>query len=400
MTELMKEVNWTLLLTLLVVSAVVAWAGDYIGMKLGKKRITFLKLRPKHTSRLMSVITGVLIAFVTLFAISVTVEPVRTALFSMNYVQNQITTLTADLQKNRSNLELMEVQLFESKGDLSEKQIMLQSVESKLQKETSNLEETKGKLKIIEEQMKKTEAEQAKLLWENSKLSDESKKLTESVASMKIESENLKQDMVRLREGRISALTGEVVAQVIIEEETKMDAESVKTLIKTLQDNTNSLLAYRLGEDKATLRDPIVDKQSLKKVTDILTKKKARWLTRMTVVSNAVSGEQLKVRVDVYPTKLIYNQGEVLVSKKVKQGQTKHDIEMVISLAFKELNMKAVKDGVFRDPITGNVGSLESDDLIKTMDKLLGIKEDKKLNFTTTRKIYSEGPVKVKCEIR
>ncbi len=50
--ELFREINWSLLGTLAVVSALVAWAGDIIGMKLGKKRVTFLKLRPKYTSRI------------------------------------------------------------------------------------------------------------------------------------------------------------------------------------------------------------------------------------------------------------------------------------------------------------------------------------------------------------
>jgi len=54
-----KKMNWSLLGTLIIASAIVAWAGDIIGMKLGRKRITFLKLRPKYTSRIISVLTGV-----------------------------------------------------------------------------------------------------------------------------------------------------------------------------------------------------------------------------------------------------------------------------------------------------------------------------------------------------
>ena len=125
MFELIKEMNWNLLGTLIIVSSLVAWVGDVVGMKLGKKRITFLNLRPKHTSRIISIMTGIGIAIFTLFVISIASEPVRTALFSMNYVQNQITSLTAELQKNRSSLQGMEVELFASKGDLEDKQVEL-----------------------------------------------------------------------------------------------------------------------------------------------------------------------------------------------------------------------------------------------------------------------------------
>ena len=104
MFEIFKEINWTLIGTLIFVGAIVSWAGDFIGMKLGKKRITVFKLRPRHTSRIITVLTGIGIAIITLFAISTASETVRTALFSMNYVQNQVTNLTAELQKNRTNL--------------------------------------------------------------------------------------------------------------------------------------------------------------------------------------------------------------------------------------------------------------------------------------------------------
>ena len=160
MFELFREMNWSLLGTLAIVSAVVAWAGDIIGMKLGKKRVTFLKLRPKYTSRIISVITGIGIALFTLLVISVASEPVRTALFSMNYVQNQITTLTAELQQNRTNLQGMEIELFRSKGDVIEKQDELHVLEEKLSAGTKSLKEARAELEKMTIIKDKTEEEQ------------------------------------------------------------------------------------------------------------------------------------------------------------------------------------------------------------------------------------------------
>ena len=97
MFEIFREMNWILLGSLIVVSALVSWAGDVIGMRLGKKRITFLNLRPKYTSRIISVVTGVGIAVATLLILSVASEQVRTALFSMQFVQRQLTDLIGSL---------------------------------------------------------------------------------------------------------------------------------------------------------------------------------------------------------------------------------------------------------------------------------------------------------------
>lgn len=407
MGELLREINWTLLITLLTVSAVVAWAGDYIGMKLGKKRITLFHIRPKYTSRIMSVLTGVFIAFVTLFAISVTVEPVRTALFSMNYVQSQVTALTAELQDNRETLDLMELKLFESKGDLNAKQMLLQSVEEKLKKEKENLkveteklQATQQKLRNAEKQIKKAEGEQAKLLWENSKLSTESKKLTQSVSSLKAESDLLKKDIHKLREGRISALTGEVLAQKVINESEPITKEKINLGIGMLIDDAKSFLAYRLDTPKESLAEPILEQESVKGLENTLLNKKGRWLVRVTVVSNSVSDEQVVLRVDAYRTKLVYKKNEILITKKIPHGLDKHELEREVFAALKELNSKAVKDGVFRDPLTGNVGSVDSNDLMDTFRALSKSVVDRNLKFQTVADIYSEGPVRVKCILK
>ena len=160
MFEIFKEINWTLIGTLIFVGAIVSWAGDFIGMKLGKKRITVFKLRPRHTSRIITVLTGIGIAIITLFAISTASETVRTALFSMNYVQNQVTNLTAELQKNRTNLQDMELELFTNKGYLQDKQNKLQSISEELTEKTKALADTQSKIADMESQMKKAKTEQ------------------------------------------------------------------------------------------------------------------------------------------------------------------------------------------------------------------------------------------------
>ncbi|NLB83109.1 MAG: DUF3084 domain-containing protein, partial [Synergistaceae bacterium] len=45
--QIWSDMNWRLILTLIVVSAVLAYLGDVLGMKIGKKRISLLGLRPR-----------------------------------------------------------------------------------------------------------------------------------------------------------------------------------------------------------------------------------------------------------------------------------------------------------------------------------------------------------------
>ena len=97
MLDLLAEMNWTLILILVAVSAIVAYMGDLVGMRVGKKRVSIFGLRPKSTSSIITIFSGVLITILTLAVLTTTSQTVRTAIFSMKFVQRQITDLTSQL---------------------------------------------------------------------------------------------------------------------------------------------------------------------------------------------------------------------------------------------------------------------------------------------------------------
>ena len=50
---------------LMLMGGLIAFLGDKIGSKVGKKRMTLFGLRPKYTSIIVTIISGVLISFLT-----------------------------------------------------------------------------------------------------------------------------------------------------------------------------------------------------------------------------------------------------------------------------------------------------------------------------------------------
>ena len=399
MFELIKEMNWNLLGTLIIVSSVVAWVGDVVGMKLGKKRITFLSLRPKHTSRIISVMTGIGIAIFTLFAISIASEPVRTALFSMNYVQNQITSLTAELQKNRSSLQGMELELFASKDDLEDKQVELQNVEKKLAAGTKKLKEANAQLDTMRLQVAKTEEKQANLLKENAKIVQESKNLNMSIRTLKDEAEKLKGGIQKLREGRIAVLTGELVAQGVIQEPS-VSSYQAEQFISRLSDEVCAMMAYRFGKKKEDIPLPVLDDVSYAEVKTLITKNKGRWLVRMMSSSNAVEGEPVKITLQAYKTKLILKAEETLYETHIPAQSPRNVVEEIVFKSLKMLNADAVRKGVLRDPLTGNVGSIDTAEFMDYIEGVTLSSTDKKLKIVAAGDIYTEGPVKVKLILK
>ena len=89
------------LLIIMAVAGAIAYVGDRVGHQVGRRRLTLFGIRPRYTSTIVAIGTGMLIALcVTLVALAASRE-VRTAFFRMN----QITTRISQLEAQQSQLE-------------------------------------------------------------------------------------------------------------------------------------------------------------------------------------------------------------------------------------------------------------------------------------------------------
>ena len=76
-----------------VMGGIIAYLGDKIGSRVGKQKIKLFGLRPKYTSILVTILTGISIAAITLGVMSILSENVRIALFGMHQLQMQKASL-------------------------------------------------------------------------------------------------------------------------------------------------------------------------------------------------------------------------------------------------------------------------------------------------------------------
>jgi len=106
---------WTIIalgMTVLM-GGIIAYNGDVIGRKFGKKRLSMFGLRPKHTAILITSVTGVLISASTTAAIFLLIPQVRRvmlegeqAIRELPKVQKQTKNLTAEKQNLQSEITL------------------------------------------------------------------------------------------------------------------------------------------------------------------------------------------------------------------------------------------------------------------------------------------------------
>jgi|GEM_PF-1136763 len=68
---------YVLILVIIVIGGVVAWVADWLGRRIGKKRLSFMGLRPRHTATLITVGSGILIPLLTIAIIYASSSDVR-----------------------------------------------------------------------------------------------------------------------------------------------------------------------------------------------------------------------------------------------------------------------------------------------------------------------------------
>ena len=98
----------TLILVLAVVGGVIAFIGDRLGTRIGKKKLTIFGLRPRHTAVVVTIFTGICITTVTFGIMAAASENVRTALFGMDRLNAMIADTRAALDTTAAALTAAE----------------------------------------------------------------------------------------------------------------------------------------------------------------------------------------------------------------------------------------------------------------------------------------------------
>src|SRR5215469_7635696 len=98
------------ILIIMIVAGAIAYVGDRVGHQVGRKRLTLLGMRPRYTSTIVAVGTGMVIALAVTLTALIFSQQVQTALFKMNQLSLQITTLQTreqDLEKKVNSGQLV-----------------------------------------------------------------------------------------------------------------------------------------------------------------------------------------------------------------------------------------------------------------------------------------------------
>ena len=353
-----------------VTGGAIAFIGDKLGTKIGKKRLSIFGLRPRHTSMIITVITGILITSFTMGIMTITSENVRTALFGMEKLNEAMETtksaladVSAELLQARNEYDQADKDLQKSKEEIS----ALKSEQEELKEGNAKLEEKNSELSSQNEKLSgvntRLETDNKKLGEFNLTLTADNKKLSEDNSRLEERAKTLRDGLVAMREGDIVFRAGELLATGIIKG--NRSAEEVTEDINSLAESATANITERFGQD--TDSSVWIYQPELQNAIEKISSSKQDVVLRITAAGNLVRGEPIRTSLEIYPNNLIFAKDEFIISRGY-EVKSDNDAEVIVKNFLTEVNRTAVGKGILTDPLTGTVGVMDGTQLYQIVD--------------------------------
>lgn len=346
-----------IIILIILFGGTLAFLGDRVGMKVGKKRLTIFGLRPKYTSIIITVLTGFFIAGLTLFVLTMLSEYVRTAIFELGTIQKDL-----ELATNKVTILTKEITVKE------EEYSSLSSEHGRLKKENKAVEEQLGKIHVEYQQVsEELQIKQGELQVQQERVNNLAQ-INESLTKDIITKEaalgryeqqiaNLEGDLLQLsdvNDHNQSLLSepllfwvGEILASQVVKTADQTAEEVFAKVIQPLLLEANKLAVQRGAKiEGKSAYALLVDGKKVDEITDQLAKADIEGVIRVIVEKNSVADEPVTATIELYPNEVIFKSGGVVSETRVNGGNDESKLRDEILSLLILANHKAIERGI------------------------------------------------------
>jgi len=367
--------GFLLIISIIVISGVIAYLGDVLGRRIGKQRLSILKLRPRYTAILISIITGVIIATITLAILTIASEDVRTALFGMKELREKLESLDFEVKQRNTELEVMrrEAENFQKRiAELEQKEKDLILSRSQLE---SQVETLNGNIHDLVEQRDN---------------------LNEEIQSLQLELRRTQETIMAIRQGEIVFQEDEEILRGLAPAGlTREDAENY--LLTLLQKADELALRRGAGKDSSNQRSVFVIGDNFDQALEKLVLSQNQTVIRLVSALNTLKGEPVITRFLLDDNKKIFNAGQLIHQKEVIIDPKHSNVDQILAEILSELNTVGVKQGII--PQRGRIGSVSALNLTDVSRQLSQMSDKVLINAIAESDIYTIGPLRVRLEV-
>lgn len=363
-----------LIVVLVLTGGVIAFIGDRLGSKVGKKKLSLFGLRPRHTSILVTIITGILITTVTFGILAIASKDVRTALFGMDKLKAELENKQSALEEASSALVNVENDLSTTKKEYDKSKKDLESTQQDLVKAQDAANLLKQEQIALQNRNQELWSNNQNLIENNQNLVADNQSLVENNQLLLASNDSLKADNLELektnndlqegieniRERPIIYRVGELLASGVIKKTD--DPAQIQSDLNQIIALANSKIIDKLGKEGS--KDGVwIYPIEYQKAMDRLKQAKGDTVIRLIVAANLVKGDPVLTELEMHPNRVVYQENEFIYQKIYNVPVDGSDSEMLISDFLRNVNITAIDNGILPNPLTGTVGVINGNQI-------------------------------------
>ncbi len=395
-----------LIVILIVLGGIIAYLGDKVGMRVGRKRLSIFGLRPKHTSIVITVTTGVLIVAASLAMLSIASEEVRTALFRMQEIQQALATtrlqyegVVEELTRQQAELERTQAQRDAATRELAVVEERLERIGAEYEQAVAALAEAQDNLEftrqrvnnlqqIGEELQRRIDEMQARIAGMEEEI---------EVKEAQIRAMNLQLDIVR--GGELAFQAGDIVLAAVLQGGGPL--EQVEEQLLELLERAD-LVAVQRGARLPGAQPPTalqLPGSAFETVAGFLASTPQRWVVRVVSLYNTTVGEPLTVEFVLIEEQLIYRRDEV-IAETVVEGRASGLVRDELIRLLQSVYDAAIARGMLTDEdgfVSEGVSLQEFVDTLSRVEQLGGPARVKAVAAADT--LNTEWPLRIRLEV-
>ncbi len=387
----------SVILVLMAMGGIIAYLGDKIGTRVGKRRLTLFGLRPKYTSVIITILSGIFIACLTVATLAVLNENVRVALFGLSKLHAEMDRLNEDIAAKNEALSQGEKLLHAKNAEIEQMTGRLTTVTDELSQVENQRNNMQAQLSVVEDAYEKAKADIKTSADEIKALEATKTELSGNIEKLNEEREILINSISAIREGTVIFRAGQVINTAVVD--AHMDKETAAGVLANILNDINGALCERLSvQDKNAILVRVRPEDFEKAVTDITDAENSQ-LIRIMAAGNIILGESAVVTFDIHDDVTIYKEGNVILEKDLDEYKEFQNLDLKLLRFLKEVNQVSQEKGVLPDPITGNVGELDSREMMDTLQRIHDLAGKCILRAIAKKDVTTAGPVIITVKV-
>ncbi len=426
-----------LVLSILILGGVIATAGDRIGMKVGKARLSLFHLRPRQTATIITILTGGVISATTLGILFAVSEQLRTGVFELGEIQDNLEEAREELTSVEVEKRRIENELAEARSERREARQELRSINRTLRQAVTRQKQTEVELERVEanfeaaqQRLQQVSQETQELQAELSALQQESQQLVEErdrqiaareqeivdkeaqLQALELQRTELTQELLALeqeiqslREGNVVLLNNQLLTAGVVR---IVEPEGARQVVDQLLRRANRVVLQEILPGTSLVQTQVVQITNVE-VESLVERLQVGedYVVRILSGGNYLVGEPcvlagqpcIQVIAEAIPNELIFQPEEVIAATTVPPTvQSQEDLAEKLELLIAATQFRARQAGVLSDSV--QISENQEDAITYFFNELRDYQDISamalNLQAIATAPIFTTGPLSIK----